>query len=59
LKNKSSGQLSACVDANVYISAIAFGGKPLKIIERALSREFLLISGASFDGRGRRPRYRR
>ncbi len=47
LKNRPGGQLSACVDANVYISAIAFGGKPLKVIERALSREFLLISGAN------------
>lgn len=35
------------MDANVYISAVAFGGKPLKVIERALSREFLLISGAN------------
>lgn len=47
MKNRVSGQLSACVDANVYISAIAFGGKPLKIMERALSREFLLITGAN------------
>ena len=37
-------QLSACIDANVYISAIAFGGKPLKVVEKALNREFLLIS---------------
>lgn len=44
LKNKP-GQLSACVDSNVYISAIAFGGKPLKVLERALNREFLLVTG--------------
>ena len=43
----SPSQISACIDANVYISAIAFGGKPLKIIERALDREFLLICGAN------------
>ncbi len=47
LKNRHGAQLSACVDTNVYISAIAFGGKPLKVIERALNREFLLISGAN------------
>jgi putative PIN family toxin of toxin-antitoxin system len=46
LKNKAD-QLSACVDANVYISAIAFGGKPLKVVERALNREYLLIAGAN------------
>lgn len=47
MKNRSGGQLSACVDANVYVSAIAFGGKPLKVIGRALSREFLLIGGTN------------
>ena len=38
--------LSACIDANVYISAIAFGGKPAKVIELALLRKFdLVVSG--------------
>ena len=46
MKNRPS-QLSACIDANVYISAIAFGGKLLRVMERALSREFLLISGTN------------
>jgi putative PIN family toxin of toxin-antitoxin system len=40
-----NSQLSACIDSNVYISAIAFGGKPLKVLERALNREFLLVTG--------------
>jgi putative PIN family toxin of toxin-antitoxin system len=44
LKNR---QISACIDANVFISGVAFGGKPLKIIERALNREFLLITGTN------------
>lgn len=56
MKNRLGGHLSDCVDANVYISAIAFGGKPLKIIERALSREFLLISGANILQEVRRNR---
>ena len=36
--------LTACLDANIYISAIAFGGKPLKILERALTRDFILVT---------------
>ena len=46
LKSRPS-RLSACVDSNVYISAIAFGGKPLKVVERAMNREFLLVTGAN------------
>lgn len=38
-------KITACLDANIYISAVAFGGKPLKILERALNREFLLVTG--------------
>lgn len=37
-------QITVCLDANIYISAIAFGGKPLKIVERALNREFFLVT---------------
>ncbi len=37
-------QITVCIDANIYISAIAFGGKPLKVVERALNREFLLVT---------------
>lgn len=35
--------LSACLDSNIYISAIAFHGKPLKVIEAAFDRDFLLV----------------
>jgi putative PIN family toxin of toxin-antitoxin system len=39
--------LTVCIDSNVYISALAFGGKPLKILEYALARKFhLVISSA-------------
>lgn len=53
MKNRP-GQLSACVDANVFISAIGFGGKPLKVVERALNREFLLVTGANILSEVRR-----
>jgi putative PIN family toxin of toxin-antitoxin system len=42
---KIDADISACIDANVYISAIAFGGKPLKVVERALNREYHLVCG--------------
>jgi putative PIN family toxin of toxin-antitoxin system len=38
-------KLVVCIDANVYISGIAFNGKPLKVIEHALNRDFILITG--------------
>lgn len=38
--------LTVCIDANVYISGIAFGGKPLKIIELALNRKFYIITSS-------------
>lgn len=37
--------ISACLDVNVIVSAIAFGGTPLKVLERALRRDFHLILG--------------
>lgn len=36
--------ITVCIDANIYISGIAFGGKPLKILEFALDRKFYLIT---------------
>ena len=36
--------LWACLDSNVYISAIAFGGTPLKVLERGLSKDFNLVT---------------
>ena len=41
----NSDPLCVCLDANVIISAIAFGGKPLEILERTLCREFLSVTG--------------
>lgn len=43
-----------CIDANVYISALAFGGKPLKIVQLALSREFLVITSPAILAEVRR-----
>jgi len=42
--NRDQPQISACLDSNVLISAIAFGGTPLKVIERALDREFQVVT---------------
>lgn len=41
---KNNNILTVCIDANVYISGIAFGGKPLKILEFALDRKFYLVT---------------
>lgn len=38
--------LTVCIDANIYISGIAFGGKPLKIIELALDRKFYVVTSS-------------
>jgi len=40
--------------SKVIISAIAFGGKPLEILKRALCREFLLIMGPNITTEVRR-----
>ena len=39
-----SNTLTVCIDANIYISGIAFGGKPLKVLEFALDRKFYLVT---------------
>ena len=36
--------LTVCIDANVYISAFAFEGKPAKVVEGALLRKFYLVT---------------
>lgn len=41
---KTKPQLAACIDSNVFISAIAFGGTPLKVLKRALDKEFQIIT---------------
>ncbi len=38
-------KITACLDANVFISGIAFNGKPFEVLKRALNREFLLVTG--------------
>ena len=42
-----NNMLIVCIDANIYISAIAFGGKPSQIVELALSRKFYLVTSTS------------
>lgn len=37
--------ITCCIDSNVFISAIAFGGKPLKITEHLLLRGFFHVTG--------------
>lgn len=39
-----SKTLNVCLDSNILVSAIGFGGKPLRVLELALKKEFLLIS---------------
>lgn len=39
-----------CLDVNVIVSAVAFGGTPLKVLERALLRDFHLILGPNIIG---------
>lgn len=46
MKNRVlSSMITACLDANVLISGIAFGGKPLEVIQRALNRKFHMVTG--------------
>lgn len=42
-----SDMLTVCIDANVYISAIAFDGKPLRILELALDKKFYLVTSSA------------
>lgn len=35
--------ITACLDSNVIVSGIAFRGKPFKVLEHALAREFQLV----------------
>lgn len=37
-------EIAACIDSNVFVSGIAFGGKPLRVLERALRRDFRMIT---------------
>lgn len=37
--------LTVCLDSNVIISGIAFSGKPQKVLQKALARNFNLVLG--------------
>lgn len=39
--------LRVCIDSNVYISAVAFDGKPNLIIDMALDKKFHLITSSA------------
>ncbi len=47
-------KLTVCIDSNVYISGIAFGGNPLKVLEMGLNREFFLVTGPNILNEVRR-----
>ena len=35
--------LTVCLDANVYVSGLGFGGRPLEVIHKALNQDFSLV----------------
>ena len=39
-----SKKLTVCLDSNIYVSALGFGGKPFEVVELALKKEVLLVS---------------
>ena len=47
-------RLTVCVDANVLVSGVAFGGKPLEVLEGLLSRRFDSVSGTAILNEARR-----
>jgi putative PIN family toxin of toxin-antitoxin system len=40
-----SGSLIACVDANVFVSALAFDGVPERVVDRLLAGDFAHVTG--------------
>jgi uncharacterized protein len=46
--------ITCCIDSNVFISAIAFGGKPLKIMGPLLQRDFRHVTSPQLMGEVRR-----
>ena len=36
-------KLTVCLDSNILVSALGFGGKPFTIVELAFQKEFLLV----------------
>jgi len=49
-----ASSIAACVDANVLISALAFGGKPLRVVDRLLAGDFISITGENILSEVRR-----
>ena len=46
--------LTCCFDSNVLISAIAFGGKPLRLVERLIDKDFSHVTGPNILQEARR-----
>jgi putative PIN family toxin of toxin-antitoxin system len=46
--------LVACIDANVLISALAFGGKPQLVVDRLLAGDFASVTGENILAEVRR-----
>lgn len=51
---ETPGALVACIDANVLISALAFGGAPARVVDRLLAGEFLNVTGPNILAEVRR-----
>ena len=49
-----SKRLTVCLDSNIYVSAVGFGGKPLAVVELALKKEFLLVASEHILGEVRK-----
>lgn len=53
-ESQSISSLAVCIDANVLISALAFGGKPQLIVDRLLVGDFISITGENILAEVRR-----
>lgn len=39
-------KFTVCLDSNIFVSALGFGGKPFQVVELALKKEFLLVTSS-------------
>ena len=53
-RSTSALPLAACVDANVLISALAFGGKPQLVVDHLLAGDFASVTGENILAEVRR-----
>ena len=53
-RSKSALPLAACIDANVLISALAFGGNSQLVVDRLLAGDFALVTGENILAEVRR-----